>query len=173
MTNDPRDALWEAAYRAYYDVYYSELLATTLVRRWQVLDDVTRVLVALTTSASAVAGWALWKEEGFRVIWSVLAGSGAVLAIVHATLSVPRRVKDWLDAETRARTLRIDLETVREKMRINPQFDIKAIEKSVMACRDKYRDMSRVPLHDLLLNSRLENKVQDALNARLADQTIP
>ena len=113
MAADPRDALWDATFRAYYDVYYSEILANKLIARWQIADDFTKVLVALTASASAVAGWALWQQPEFKTIWTVLAGLSAVLALTHAVLAVPRRLKDWVETRSHFLSLRIDLETLR------------------------------------------------------------
>ena len=62
MDTDPRDTLWTSAFDTYYDVYYEELVADEVNNRWQILDEVTKVLVALTASGSAISGWILWNE---------------------------------------------------------------------------------------------------------------
>ncbi len=84
MTVDPRDELWRAAFDTYYDSYYEELLADRLINVWRRVDEVTRILAALTASTSAVTGWALWAQQYSRNVWAVLAGFAAVLTILHA-----------------------------------------------------------------------------------------
>jgi len=93
MATDARDELWTATFDTYYDAYYEELLAAALVRRWQRVDAFTKVLVALTASGSAVAGWTLWSQPGFKTSWTFIAGIAALLSILHSTLNVADRVK--------------------------------------------------------------------------------
>jgi hypothetical protein len=54
MDFDPRDELWNAAFNTYYDAYYEEIAADKMISRWQILDELTKVLVALTASGSAM-----------------------------------------------------------------------------------------------------------------------
>jgi len=170
MSIDPRDALWEATFRAYYDVYYSELVANKLIARWQIVDDITKVLVAVTASTSAVAGWALWQQPDFKIAWTLIAGLGAVLSLTHAALSVPRRLKDWAETGSHFLSLRIDLETLRERMRLDTQFDTTHLTDDLMACRKRYAEGKAREPHDFLLTSSLENQAQGELNISLASE---
>jgi hypothetical protein len=69
-----RDRLWEAVFETYYDAYYEEILSGDLIDRWQSFDEFAKIVIALTASGSAVSGWALWTQPGFRAVWAVLAG---------------------------------------------------------------------------------------------------
>ena len=108
MVEDTRDKLWELVFETFYDSYYEEIVADKLVYRWQLFDQISKVLIALTASGSAVSGWALWNQPAFRNIWVTLAGLGAVLSIIHAALSVSSRLKEWRDVKTSFVVLRID-----------------------------------------------------------------
>jgi hypothetical protein len=171
MALDPRDSLWDATFDTYYDAYYEEIAADALINRWQLLDEVAKVVVALTASGSAVAGWALWNDPAFRTFWVVLAGLGAILAIVHATLGVPGRLKTWGEIKRAFVTLRIDLETFRYRMEADPAFDVGTFQQQFEQYRKRYTEAMQQLQNDILLTSRLENAAQDDLNARVKDKT--
>jgi hypothetical protein len=170
MSTDPRDALWEATFRAYYDVYYSEIVANKLVTRWQIADDITKVLVAVTASTSAVAGWALWEQPEFKIIWTVIAGLGAFLSLTHAALSVTRRLKDWMETGNHFLSLRIELDTLRERMKLDTQFDTAQLTNELMACRNRYAEGKAREPYDFILTSRLESQAQGELDICLKDE---
>lgn len=172
MTFDPRDQIWEAIFETYYNSYYEELLADELINRWQLADEVTKVLVALTASGSAVSGWALWSEAEFKVVWAFLAGIGAVLAIVHTALGVPSRLKDWSDIKQWFATLRIDLETFRYRMQVDPQFPIKEFADELVELRKRYGQGIQRLKNDILMTRHLRDRVQDQLNERLGTKVI-
>jgi hypothetical protein len=173
MAIDSRDELWKAIWRAYYDAYFGELLSSKLISRWQIADDVSKVLVALTASSSAVAGWALWQRPEFKDIWTALASFSALLAIVHVALSVPRRVKDWGESWNAFLSLRIDLETLRERIRLDPDFDVRILTDELLTCRKRYSEAKAREPHDFLLSPALEKKTQDELNIRLDNDIQP
>jgi hypothetical protein len=151
MAVDIRDKLWEAAFRVYYDVYYSEMLANKLVTRWQLVDEVTRVLVAITASTSAVSGWALWEKPNFKTIWALIAGFSAVLALVHTALSVPRKLKDWIDVGSQFLKLRLEFESLRDQMRSDAKFDINTTKAGIEGYRHRYGEIKAREPHDLLM----------------------
>jgi hypothetical protein len=86
--------LWKAVFDTYYDAFYNEVLADKLVNRWQVVDDTSKILVAVTASGSALSSWALWNQPGYRFVWTGLAGFSAILGIIHTSLGVSHRLKD-------------------------------------------------------------------------------
>ncbi len=151
MPADPRDELWSVSFGTYYHVYYQELLADHVINRWQKADDITKVLVALTTTGSAVTGWALWTEPTLKVVWAILAGIAAVLSIIHTTLGVPARLKDHGDIERRFATLRIALETFRQQMRIDSDFPIKEFKDKYDEYRTRYSEYVQTLKHDILI----------------------
>ncbi len=172
MPTDPRDELWEASFDTYYVVHYEELLADRLIDSWQKVDEITKVLVALTASGSAVSGWALWAEPHFRRIWVIMASIAAVLSIVHTALSVPGRLKDHGETKRRFASLRTDLETFRYRMRIDANFPIEEFTQEFVEYRRRFSDSVQLRKNDILRTNRLENKVQKQLDIRLEDQVM-
>jgi hypothetical protein len=70
-----RGDVWIEAYRYFYLAYYNELLASDLGRRLDRWGNAMNLVIALTSSGSAISGWALWKTDRGLIVWSILAGS--------------------------------------------------------------------------------------------------
>src|SRR5882672_4865855 len=124
VDSDTRDRIWEEVFQTYYESYYQEILVHDLINRWQFLDDAAKCTVALTASGSAISGWALWMQPGGRWLWGLLAGVGAVLAILQVSLGVAARISYWSGVRQYFAALRIDLETFQSRMRIDQVFPI-------------------------------------------------
>ncbi len=169
MDADPRDELWQVSFETYYDAYFQELVADGLINDWQRVDEITRLLVALTASGSAVSGWALWTEPHFRLAWVFLAGAAAVLAIVHATLGVSGRLKDQGELKRRFSGLRTDLETFRYRMRVNRDFPLADFSAEFAEFRRRYSDAVQLLKNDLLETRAFDTRCQGVLNERLRD----
>lgn len=137
---DNRDQLWDQSFLTYYEAYFQELFAEFIVSRWRTIDDVTKILVALTATGSVVSAWALWDSADGKWIWSVIAGVASLLSIVHASLGVPSKLKDWVEVKQLFTGIRIDLETMRQNMAMDPEFDIKAFTEAYNGLRNRYRD---------------------------------
>ena len=169
MTFDPRDKLWEATYKTYYETFYLEIAAQSLIGRWQIVDDMTKVLVALTASGSTVSGWVMWENPNMRYAWLIIAGLSAVLAIVHSALSVSSRLKHWGEAKQLFASLRIDLETIMHRMTINPEFSLQEFTAEFNTNRKRYSEGVQKQVHDILWTENLERKSRGALQKRLED----
>ena len=167
MSSDTRDIIWGKIYEVYYDSYWVEILSERLVKVWQRIDDITKFLVALTVSGSAVSGWALWNEPGFKSLWAILAGGSALLSIAHATFSVANRVKNWTEVKKQFTTLRIELESCRDLMEINPNFSIDEFENHYVRFKNRYCEMYSDINNDSILTKRMKVKSQNELNKRL------
>jgi hypothetical protein len=170
MPEGPRLELWQLSFRTYYEAYFQELLAEKLINRWQRFDEPSRALVALTASGSAVSGWALWAQPGFRAAWVILAGGSAVLATLHATLNVPGRLKDQADFRRQFSGLRLDLETFRDHMRLEPNFAMDQFTAKFDELRGRYSNAYQLLKNDFFLTQGLETECQDILDQRLADE---
>lgn len=46
------------------------------------------IVIAIGTSTTGVAGWALWSQPTFSAIWVVIAGSAATLAVIKPILQL-------------------------------------------------------------------------------------
>lgn len=170
MAIDPRDKIWEKSFFTYYDCYFEEMISERLVYRWGVLDDVTKVLVALTASGSAISGWGLWNDPDFKYIWIIFAGLGAFLSIVHATLNVQSRVKEWENLKKDFTGLRIRIETFRHHMEIDPQFDVGEFTKQYEEQRVKFSELMKRVGGDITRTSKFQDNTQKDLNLKLAEQ---
>lgn len=169
MVFDPRDKLWEATYKTYFESFNMEIAAQNLIDRWQIVDELTKVLVALTASGSAVSGWTMWNNPKLKIIWLIVAGFGAVLAILHSALSVPSRLKHWGEVKQLLAVLRIDLETFMYQMTIYPEFSVDEFTREFTIYRKRYAEGIQKQMNDILWTRRLERKSLDTLNQRLKD----
>jgi len=168
-----RDHLWEVSFETFYDAKYIEVLSERLEGEWLIVDKVVAVLVALTASGSAVAGWALWKDGTPASLWAVLSGSAALLAIVHSTLGVPATLKAHGECRRYFTHLSLDIESLRMRMRTNQSFDIDTLEAQFDDCRKRFSSGIGLRQADLLSTRRFQVKVQEALNEQLADEIVP
>ena len=170
MSIDPRDKIWEAAFETYYDCYFEEMIADRLLYRWSLLDDITKWLIAITASGSAISGWALWHTPNLKSTWAVIAGLSAFLAITHSALSVQQRIKNWEASKYSFVDLRIEFEWFRQDMSINPEFNIHDFQEKLNILRQKYSEhMSRLS-PDTLRTTRLDLDTQEKLNDTISDQ---
>lgn len=167
---DKRDKLWDKSFETYYDCYFEEMAAENLVRKWLLLDDVTKVLVAITASGSAVSGWALWNNDEFKLVWIILAGLGAFLSILHASLNVQSRVKEWEELKKLFTVLRIKIETFRHNMEMDPDFCIEAFTNDYDKHRATYSTLMERLRGDIARTKRFEENIQVKLDLKISDQ---
>lgn len=138
-----------------------------MVDRLKTVDDITKVLVALTASGSAVAGWNLWSRGGFDLGWAILAGVGAVLAIVHGSLGIPARLKDWLEAKKDFLALRTVVAALRSTMTNHADFDPVEMEKQIAGVTARFSEYEgRIP-SDFFVTLRLKSLCQDRIDHSL------
>ncbi|EXI85603.1 MAG: hypothetical protein AW11_03431 [Candidatus Accumulibacter regalis] len=167
MTHDPRDVIWHKVFETYYQAYFFEELADRLVDRWMLTDEVTKVVVALTATGSAMSGWTLWQDPNFKFLWAAFAGIASVISIIHAALAVPGKVKDWEDLKRSFVTIRIKIETFRHRMEIDPLFDIDTFTREYGLLRKEFGELIQRQKNDILKTHRLRVKTQRDLNSKL------
>lgn len=170
MAVDPRDQIWNATFDTYYDVFFEELISDDLVATWQILDEFTKVIVALTASGSAFAGWALWQDPDWKWLWALIAGVSAIISIIHSALGVPGRLKTHGDNRRLFTSLRIDLETFRSKMQIDPQFPIPAFSEELFGLRKRYGAAMDRFRDDILATNKRRDRIQTELDQRITDK---
>ncbi len=163
-------SLWQESWDTYYDAHYQEIEAEVVAGSWQRFDDIVKVVVALTASSSAIAGWALWNNPSFKTAWAIIAGLGALLAIIHASLGVPARLREWGEVQRHFVTVRNDLQALRQQMRINSHFPLSAFTADFVECRRRYGEGLQRVKGDLLRTPALRQKAQEELNRRISDR---
>jgi CHAD domain-containing protein len=165
-----RDRLWESVYETHYYSSYHELSSEYLFARWQFLDELNKVIVAITASGSAIAGWALWSDPEYKNIWVFLAGLAALVSIVHSALGVPNKLREHSNTKRLFSSLRIDLETLRYQMEIFTDFDIREYNEEFLKLRKKYQEGVDGLPDDLLFTKCLAKKIQSSLNERITKE---
>lgn len=170
MAHDPRDEIWNATFQTYYDAYYNEILAERLITRWLLIDQISKVLIAVTASGSAVSGWALWNNPTWQLYWVLLSGVAAILSIVHAAMGVTDRLKDAGEVRRECATLRIDIETFRSRMRINPEYPVDEFTEEYVGYHKSFGDCLQHLKDDVLRTEGLKIRVQDQVDDMLVDQ---
>ena len=168
--SDPRDILWDESFRLFYDAYYEQLRAEKLLRKWYWTDLWSRLVVAVSASGSAIAAWAVWGMAGFNIVWAVVAGVAALLSVIHTVLNVSNRLKELSESRAAFLLIRTDSESLRRRMRLNPTFPVTKYTASVERLGRMYAEAeSNLPV-DLFRTRRLENRVQEELNALIASE---
>lgn len=170
--HDARDELWQKTFESYYDTYYEELLAGAILRRWIWVDTVTKVLVAVTTSSSAIAGWTLWSQPGLKQLWLLLVSLAALLSIIHASLGVAERVKDWGATARSFFNVRLQLENLRNRMCVDPEFSVDSFLKNLEDLRHLYAETVGTARDDIIQTSSLERACQRVVNDLLASEIV-
>jgi prophage DNA circulation protein len=155
--------LWNAAYDLYYYVYFDELLSDALAGRWSRIDDFVKGVLAVT---SAAASWALWQKTTFKPVWGIVAAVGALIAILHLTFGVAFRVRDFLKSTSRLVRLRMDIQTFRTRMALNPGFALDEFEAQFLDLKERYSDECLLTT-DFLATRRLRESLQEFLNSQI------
>jgi hypothetical protein len=100
----------------------------------------------------------------------LLAGTAAVLSIIHAAMGVADRLKDAGELRRAFATLRIDIETCRYRMRINPEFPVDEFTQQYVDYQKRFGDCDQRINDDILRTESLKTQVQDEVDDMLADQ---
>jgi len=169
MMENLLEKYWKVFYDTLYEVWYQELASGALLTRWQRIDTVSSVLVAVTTPGSAIAGWALWNDPGWKFIWAVLAGIASVASILHSAMVVPTRIKEQEEIRALFCELRTDLETFWQNLTLG-SFDTNQAGTQFGKLRDKYGQCMKRPHPEIAYTVRLRKKVQDQINAVLKER---
>lgn len=162
-----RDEVWNATWDTFYDSYYHVILFEKLSKRWQTVDFVTKLLVAITTSSSAIAGWSLWNDDDFKIIWIILAGLASFISIVHTILNVNEKVKKYSDLSNKMSLIKHDFESLQNEMKIYPDFNVDSFFTKLEILRDKYINTLENHSIDFLTTDKIRNESQDKLNIAL------
>ena len=169
MAVDSRDQLWDATFETYYNCYYQEIFSDVLLTRWQRVDDGTKLVVAFFAAGSAIAGLVNYYAKSLDIDWAwpLLTGIAAVIALFHKELAVPFRLRDHSENKRSFSALRLDLETFRYLMKINPDFPLDDFTKKFEEFRKRYSEEYRRLRVDAFVTSRLRQRCQAELNDRL------
>ena len=164
------NAYWKPSYETLYDAYYQELASEALIGRWQFIHILIAFLVAATSSGSAIAGWALWSERGWKTIWAIIAAIASLASIAHGVVGVPSRVREQEEVRQLFCRLRIDVETFRHLLRIG--ITMSEAQSKYDELRNRYSECVGRTRPDIAFTIRLRKRVQDRLNQILKDRRV-
>lgn len=167
MTYDPRDEAWNAVWRSHYDIFFQEMLAERLTSKWSRTDGIAKILIAVGSSSSAIAGWALWQDASMRITWASLAGLSALFAIVQRSLDMTSRTADWETTRGQLVLLRIENESLLVRLTTDPDFDVPTTLSKLEGIRARYATTATERAVDFLNTRRLRREVQDDLDRAL------
>lgn len=165
-----KDTYWQPTFETLYDAWYHELASRALLIRWEKADFWVTLLAAVTASGSAVAGWALWTQPGWKTVWVVLAAVVGVLVIIHGALRVTTRVKEQGELQSLFSGLRIDTETFRHQLNTGVQID--EAKKTFSDLRKKLSEYINRSHPDIAFTKGLQKNVQEKLDTELRQRKI-
>jgi hypothetical protein len=158
-----RNQLWDATYYTYYYVYFEEVLSDTLVTLWSRIDDCTKVVFAVIYAATS---WALWQQPHWKTVWAIVAGIGALIAILHMALGLTYRLRDLVRARDRLLRLRLEMQTFRMQMQLDPEFPVEKFEHELLEFRKRYVD-DCLKTTDLFETKKRREGVQTFLDSQI------
>lgn len=159
---------WEPSFQTLYDAWYQELVSEALLVRWERIDIVATFLAAITASGSAIAGWTLWTQPGWKFLWVVLAGIASVLIIAHGAMRVPSRVKEQGELHKLFSELRVDLETFRQELVTS--LKVNEAQVRYLDLRNRLSQCIKLTHPDIAYTTRFGNNIQEKLNGILEDK---
>jgi len=148
-------------------VLFVEKSAEKMLNIWLVVDHISRPIIALFASGSAITGWSMWNSENGKIVWAAMAGLAALLSIVTSTLGIQDRVKRFTETLAIFLRMRLRLECLLSKMRLNPEFETEEVEKDFIQFQEQYAEACPAWPHDIFFTEKLRNKVQT-----LAESTV-
>lgn len=156
------------SFEMFYESFYQERLSEVLTRRWNMIDLTTKLLIALTASGSAIAGWALWNTPGGKFFWAMIAGVASISSIANGVMGVPTRVKEQEEIRQAFSKLRVDLEMFRQRLKLN--FDPNQLVSQYTELQDGYTKCMEQLNSDIALTIGLRKDVQIDLNEFLKEK---
>ncbi len=88
----------EAELRRLYDKYRTALLNRKYyghkLESFQRTNLIFEMLVAIGTS-SAIGAWAIWRDDIGTIIWALLTGVTALIAVIKPLLQLPRKIEKY------------------------------------------------------------------------------
>ena len=115
--------------------------AVRALARWSLLDDITRVLVAVTGTGSAFAVWSGPLQPGeIRNATVIVATAVAGLGTIQAVLKASEQIKEWAELKGHFVRLKNDLESFINELDIKPDFVLSDSQQRLQTLERRYAD---------------------------------
>lgn len=162
---------WPIRYKAFYDAYYQELLASSVIERWQKIDLIINLLVAVTASGSALTGLALWNTSWGKPLWASVAAIASLGAIFHTTAGVSKHLEQQSKARHDFSLLRAKLQTILYRM--TSDGDSAELEINFEELNSSLGELTAELQPDLASTRYLREKAQTDLKSVLERLGVP
>ena len=167
-----KDLLWQTSLETFYRVAYAESLMSAALQKWKPIDGVIKSLVTLTTITSVMVGWMSWGSASGKVAWLVIAGTAALLGLLHVILKISDRISDLSHNAQYFKSLRLNLERFIYEMEVNPDFPLEPFKITFEQYREWLLVGSQMLKEDFLLTHRHRQKIQNKLNQQMGDMIL-
>ena len=156
--------IWNNLYETHYGAFYEEMCAEHSLIVWRRYDALFKTLQFVTASGSAIAGWSLWHQDGFRWIWAMLAGLAVLLSIFHGVLNISDKIKEDTMIYSKFKGIRVQCERLSSHMKIKAYERLSDYKRDYMDLRTEYDTASANKKPDFLLLRKTEERIQSKLN---------
>ena len=126
-----KDLLWQTALETFYRVAYAESLMKSVLQKWKPVDGIVKSIVTITTIASVMVGWMAWGSPSGKVAWLIIAGSAALLGLLHVIFKISDRIADLSHNTQYFKSLRLNLERFIYDMEVKSRFSVATIPSHV------------------------------------------
>jgi hypothetical protein len=156
--------IWNDLHKTHYVAFYEELCAEHSVRVWRRVETVVKALQMATASGSAIAGWALWTQEGLRTVWVCVAGIAAIASLVHVCFNISDKIKEDTLVYSRFKYIRLQAERLCRHMKIRAYERLSDYKRDYMDLVKEHDAASASRTPDFLLRQKTEETIQKKLN---------
>jgi len=116
-----RELIWNSMLTAQMNVCYSSQLASRFAQR----EKWIKIFLAITSSG-AVAGWSVWAE--YAIVWKVLSGLSALLAVSLPILDYSGRVTQLSKVASKCAQLRLSYDQLWAQIDVLPLDSLRVMQ---------------------------------------------
>jgi hypothetical protein len=156
---------WRPRYIVFFEAYYHELISGELINLWGASDFAISIIVTITSSGSAISGWALWNDPHWKALWSILAGIASLGAVIRTVARSSSRLERLAERKREFSLLRWKLQFILYKM--TQASDAPALEKEFQGLLTSFTEAISRYETDLLETKALRNRAQTEVNRLL------
>ena len=167
-----KDLLWQTSLETFYRVAYAESLMSSVLQKWKPVDGAIKSIVTITTIASVMVWWMSWGSTNGKIAWLVIAGSAALLGLLHVILKISDRISDLSHNAQYFKSLRLNLERFIYEMEVNPDFPLEPFKVTFEQYREWLLVGSQMLKEDFLLTRQHRQKIQNKLNQQMGDMIL-
>jgi hypothetical protein len=110
-----RHPVWEV-YDLLRTVYLNDYYWTAKLQRTRNVNRNLEIFLAIAVPSSGVAGLGLWQTQGGSLLWALITGAAALVAVAKPFLGLDKTIQSYEAAIGRFRTLKGQLQQLRSEI---------------------------------------------------------